>query len=104
MKLSHKILVLILSCTLLTTALQAQVDWHVIPPPTDLTLDKIHYLDHDNIWVSGEAGTIFYSNDLGQSWTQVESGTDKNIVEATKLLGVSRATLYRKLEQYSIER
>lgn len=30
--------------------------------------------------------------------------TDNNIVEATKLLGVSRATLYRKLEQYSIER
>ncbi len=30
--------------------------------------------------------------------------TDNNIIEATKLLGVSRATLYRKLEQYSIER
>lgn len=30
--------------------------------------------------------------------------TDQNIVESTKLLGVSRATLYRKLEQYSIER
>ncbi len=30
--------------------------------------------------------------------------TDNNIVEATKLLGVSRATLYRKLEQYGIER
>lgn len=30
--------------------------------------------------------------------------TDNNIVEATKLLGVSRATLYRKLEQYSIQR
>jgi len=30
--------------------------------------------------------------------------TDNNIIEATKLLGVSRATLYRKLEQYTIER
>lgn len=30
--------------------------------------------------------------------------TDNNINEATKLLGISRATLYRKLEQYSIER
>ncbi len=30
--------------------------------------------------------------------------TDNNIIEATKLLGVSRATLYRKLEQYAIER
>lgn len=30
--------------------------------------------------------------------------TDNNIIEATKLLGVSRATLYRKLEQYGIER
>lgn len=30
--------------------------------------------------------------------------TDKNINEACRLLGVSRATLYRKLEQYSIER
>jgi two-component system response regulator HydG len=30
--------------------------------------------------------------------------TDNNINEATKLLGVSRATLYRKLEQYGIER
>jgi transcriptional regulator of acetoin/glycerol metabolism len=30
--------------------------------------------------------------------------TDNNIIESTKLLGVSRATLYRKLEQYSIER
>ncbi|MCR9291759.1 MAG: sigma 54-interacting transcriptional regulator [bacterium] len=30
--------------------------------------------------------------------------TGGNIVESTKLLGVSRATLYRKLEQYSIER
>jgi Nif-specific regulatory protein len=30
--------------------------------------------------------------------------TDNNIVEATKMLGVSRATLYRKLEQYSIQR
>lgn len=30
--------------------------------------------------------------------------TDNNIIEATKLLGVSRATLYRKLEQYSIAR
>lgn len=30
--------------------------------------------------------------------------TDNNVIEATKLLGVSRATLYRKLEQYSIER
>lgn len=30
--------------------------------------------------------------------------TDNNILESTKLLGVSRATLYRKLEQYSIER
>lgn len=30
--------------------------------------------------------------------------TDNNIIESTKLLGVSRATLYRKLEQYSIQR
>ncbi len=30
--------------------------------------------------------------------------TGNNIIEATKLLGVSRATLYRKLEQYSIAR
>lgn len=30
--------------------------------------------------------------------------TDNNIIEATKLLGVSRATLYRKFEQFSIER
>ena len=30
--------------------------------------------------------------------------TDNNIIEATKLLGVSRATLYRKLEHYCIER
>ncbi len=30
--------------------------------------------------------------------------TDNNINEATKLLGVSRATLYRKLEQYTINR
>jgi Nif-specific regulatory protein len=30
--------------------------------------------------------------------------TSNNINEAAKLLGVSRATLYRKLEQYSIER
>lgn len=30
--------------------------------------------------------------------------TDNNINEATKLLGVSRATLYRKLEQYTIQR
>jgi Nif-specific regulatory protein len=30
--------------------------------------------------------------------------TKNNIIEATKLLGVSRATLYRKLEQYNIER
>lgn len=30
--------------------------------------------------------------------------TDKNVNEACRLLGVSRATLYRKLEQYSIER
>jgi Nif-specific regulatory protein len=30
--------------------------------------------------------------------------TDNNIIEATKLLGVSRATLYRKLEQYTISR
>ncbi len=32
------------------------------------------------------------------------SRTDNNVNEATKLLGISRATLYRKLEQYSIER
>jgi DNA-binding NtrC family response regulator len=30
--------------------------------------------------------------------------TGNNINEATQLLGVSRATLYRKLEQYSIQR
>jgi Nif-specific regulatory protein len=30
--------------------------------------------------------------------------TENNINEATKLLGVSRATLYRKLEQYGIQR
>ncbi len=30
--------------------------------------------------------------------------TGNNMIEATRLLGVSRATLYRKLEQYSIER
>lgn len=30
--------------------------------------------------------------------------TDNNIIEATKLLGVSRATLYRKLELYNIAR
>lgn len=30
--------------------------------------------------------------------------TNNNIIESTKLLGVSRATLYRKLEQYGIER
>lgn len=30
--------------------------------------------------------------------------TTNNVIEATKLLGVSRATLYRKLEQYGIER
>lgn len=30
--------------------------------------------------------------------------TDNSIVESTKLLGVSRATLYRKLEQFGIER
>ena len=30
--------------------------------------------------------------------------TDKNVNDACRLLGVSRATLYRKLEQYSIER
>ncbi|MCA9131594.1 MAG: sigma 54-interacting transcriptional regulator [Planctomycetales bacterium] len=30
--------------------------------------------------------------------------TENNIIESTRLLGVSRATLYRKLEQYAIER
>ena len=30
--------------------------------------------------------------------------TDNNIIESTKLLGLSRATLYRKLDQYAIER
>lgn len=30
--------------------------------------------------------------------------TGNNIIESTKLLGVSRATLYRKLEQFGIER
>ncbi len=30
--------------------------------------------------------------------------TNNNVIEATKLLGVSRATLYRKLEQFNIER
>ncbi|MEZ6138245.1 MAG: sigma-54 dependent transcriptional regulator [Pirellulaceae bacterium] len=30
--------------------------------------------------------------------------TEKNMIESAKLLGVSRATLYRKLEQYHIDR
>ena len=47
--------------------------------PNDALLYGISYADENNVWVSGEFGTIIKSSDGGQTWTQQETGLESTI-------------------------
>ena len=47
--------------------------------PNDALLYGMSYADEDNVWVSGEFGTIIKSSDGGQTWTQQVSGLESTL-------------------------
>lgn len=47
--------------------------------PNDALLYGISYADENNVWVSGEFGTIIKSSDGGRTWTQQETGLESTI-------------------------
>lgn len=47
--------------------------------PKDALLYGMSYADENNVWVSGEFGTILKSSDGGRTWTQQESGLESTL-------------------------
>lgn len=47
--------------------------------PNDALLYGMSYADENNVWVSGEFGTIIKSSDGGRTWTQQQSGLESTL-------------------------
>ncbi|MDG2308385.1 MAG: YCF48-related protein [Candidatus Binatia bacterium] len=47
--------------------------------PNDALLYGMSYADENNVWVSGEFGTIIMSSDGGQTWTQQKTGLESTL-------------------------
>lgn len=75
---------------------------HLLPNPESFHLNKIYRTKNGNLLVMGEAGVLFESNDVGESWVAVDTpyqGSFFSAVEsdALYLMGL-RGNVFRRTE------
>ncbi len=76
--------VLITLFVLLPLTLFSQEGWiWQNPLPQGNTLNDVYFVDSNTGWQVGEAGTILFTDDYGESWTRQVSGTTDDILGVT---------------------
>ncbi len=54
-------------------------NWTSKPSPVTTSLNDIHFINRDTVYIVGKAGVIIVSTDAGESWTQQPSPTYKDL-------------------------
>ncbi|QIA09579.1 WD40/YVTN/BNR-like repeat-containing protein [Draconibacterium halophilum] len=71
-------ILLLFSCTL-TPKKQVAVVFSELNTNTEASFRGLHVVDENTVWASGSGGTVFVSNDSGNSWKDVSiQGTEGN--------------------------
>jgi len=72
-------LVLILNASNVFSQLNDNWKW-LNPSPQGNTLNNVDFVDNNTGYSAGTYGTLLKSTDGGAEWTQISSGTDKNLI------------------------
>ena len=72
-------LVLILSASNVFSQLNDNWKW-LNPSPQGNTLNNVDFVDNSTGYSAGTYGTLLKTTDGGAEWTQISSGTDKNLI------------------------
>lgn len=72
-------LVLILSASNVFSQLNDNWKW-LNPSPQGNTLNNVDFVDNNTGYSAGTYGTLLKTTDGGAEWTQISSGTDKNLI------------------------
>ncbi len=77
-KYSVQLLLILIS---VNVCLQSQNYWYKLNSPTSNDLNALHFADSLKGWVAGDSGLVLYTTNGGSSWVQLQTNTDKNIID-----------------------
>ena len=75
---------------ILCTSLKAQTGWTILDPGTSVDLNALQLLDRHTVFVTGDAGTVIYSNDSGLTWQDISP--DSPLVKLNDLIFFNYST------------
>jgi len=59
------------------------MDWQEVTVPASTLLNRIYFIDDNNGFILGFDGRLLHSGDGGETWTAIESGTNRNLEDIT---------------------
>ena len=75
--------VLILISIPLALSQSSTVGWHSIPSGVTTNFNSVVAINETDAWVVGDAGTILYTSDSGQTWVTENSGVSSDLLDIT---------------------